>query len=145
MGTKKRLIFTLLYSDGYFCQSRNFRCQKVGDYNWLFNNYNFINIAKYLDELVIINVTPNIGDYDHFLNNVKEIVNNVFIPVAIGGGIYDLETARRCFNNGADKIILNSSILDNPKDIPILIENYGSQSIVASIDYCNREKNCYNV
>ena len=37
METKKRLIFCLLYSEGYFCHSRNFRCQKVGDYNWLFN------------------------------------------------------------------------------------------------------------
>ena len=38
---RKRIIFTLIYSDGYFNQSRNFRLQKVGDINWLENNYKF--------------------------------------------------------------------------------------------------------
>ena len=37
---KKRLIFTLIYSDGFFTK-RNFRLQKVGDINWLIKNYKF--------------------------------------------------------------------------------------------------------
>ena len=81
MATKKRLIFTLLYSDGYFCQSRNFRCQKVGDFDWLFNNYKFSKITSFLDELVVINVNPIEELYQNFLNVVKHIVENVFIPV----------------------------------------------------------------
>ena len=32
---KKRLIFILLYKDGGFHLSRNFRLQKVGDTEWL--------------------------------------------------------------------------------------------------------------
>ena len=35
----KRLIFSLLYEDGYFVLSRNFNRQKVGDINWLLKNY----------------------------------------------------------------------------------------------------------
>ena len=54
---KKRLIFTLLYSEGFFCQSRNFNLQKVGDANWLKNNYNFKNISYFIDELIILDVT----------------------------------------------------------------------------------------
>ena len=37
---KKRVIFTLLYENGYFVLSRNFRLQKIGDLNWLKKNYN---------------------------------------------------------------------------------------------------------
>jgi cyclase len=40
---RKRIIFTLIYSEDYFIQSRNFRLQKVGNLNWLENNYKFHN------------------------------------------------------------------------------------------------------
>ncbi len=54
---RKRIIFTLIYSEGYFMQSRNFRLQKVGDAEWLELNYKFQNIAFALDELIILNAT----------------------------------------------------------------------------------------
>jgi cyclase len=41
---RKRIIFTLIYSDDFFMQSRNFRLQKVGDLNWLEKNYKFASI-----------------------------------------------------------------------------------------------------
>lgn len=135
MALKKRLIFTLLYSDGYFCQSRNFRCQKVGNYEWLFNNYKFAKTSSFLDELIIINVSPNSGTYQTFLENVKKIVEKVFIPVAVGGGIYSLERSVECFRNGADKIIINSAIQRQPEIVRQIIDHHGSQSVVASIDY----------
>ena len=40
---RKRIIFTLIYSDGFFMQSRNFRLQKVGNLTWLEKNYKFQN------------------------------------------------------------------------------------------------------
>ena len=51
---RKRLIFTLIYNDGFFTQSRNFRLQKVGDISWLEKNYGFKDLAFSLDELVIL-------------------------------------------------------------------------------------------
>ena len=53
---KKRLIFALYYSDGNFMLSRNFNLQKVGDINWLLNNYDFLKLSKAIDELIVINV-----------------------------------------------------------------------------------------
>ena len=57
---KKRLCFTLLYSEGSFCVSRNFKLQKVGDIDWLLDNYNFETILEYLDELIILNIDKKI-------------------------------------------------------------------------------------
>ena len=135
MATKKRLIFILLYSDGYFCQSRNFRCQKVGNYDWLFKNYNFSKIAGFLDELIVINVNPIAESYQNFLTIVRRIVENVFIPVTIGGGIINLERAIDCFQNGADKVALNSSVRNNKGIVSQIVNHFGSQSVVASVDY----------
>ena len=42
---KKRIIFTLLYDQGTFVLSRNFRLQKVGDLRWLKENYDFSQVA----------------------------------------------------------------------------------------------------
>ena len=63
---KKRLIFTLLFSDGHFMLSRNFKLQKVGDLNWLNENYNFSKISFFIDELIILDVSRNFKDFDPF-------------------------------------------------------------------------------
>ena len=54
---KKRIIFTLLYCDGFFVQSRNFNLQKVGDVNWLEKNYEFKKISYFIDELIILDIS----------------------------------------------------------------------------------------
>lgn len=135
---KKRLCFTLLYSNGSFCLSRNFKLQKVGNINWLLENYNFETILEYLDELIILNINKenisNIYD-DIFFENIDKILNKCFLPVAIGGGIKEFKTAKKLFNSGADKVILNSAFFNNENLISEISNNYGSQSIVCSIDY----------
>ena len=132
---RKRIIFTLIYSDGYFNQSRNFRLQKVGDINWLENNYKFNKISHSIDELIILDATRGKKSIHDFASIVKNIVRNVFIPICAGGGIKSLEDAKILFQNGADKIILNSLLFTNPEIVKELIHIYGSQSVVASIDY----------
>ena len=49
---KKRIVFALLWDAGFFCQSRNFRLQRVGDYQWLTRQYRFDLVARAIDELV---------------------------------------------------------------------------------------------
>jgi cyclase len=132
---RQRLIFALFYNNGNFMQSRNFRLQKVGDINWLERNYKFQKISFSLDELVILNVTRDKKNLVEFADVVKKLVEDVFIPVAAGGGIRSLEDADKLFKNGADKIILNSALYDNPELINEISEKYGSQSVVASIDF----------
>lgn len=132
---RKRLIFTLIYSDGYFMQSRNFRLQKVGDIKWLMNNYNFREIATSIDELIILNASRNQKVINSFAKIISEIVDEVFIPIAAGGGIRSIDDARELFGNGADKIVLNSALFLDKSLISKLVNIYGSQSIVASIDY----------
>ena len=74
---KKRLIFTLLYDNGYFMLSRNFRLQKVGDDNWLKNSYNFEEIAFSIDELILLDVTRNNKNIRQFSEAVKSIVDTL--------------------------------------------------------------------
>lgn len=132
---RDRLIFSLIYNAGAFMQSRNFRLQRVGDINWLERNYKFQKISFSLDELIVVDATKKNKDIKKFAEVVKRLVNDVFIPVAAGGGIRQLEDAELLFNNGADKVILNSALYETPELAKSIIEKYGSQSLVASVDY----------
>jgi len=132
---KKRLLFTLIYNDGYFMLSRNFRLQRVGDVKWLNKFYNFKNIAHCIDELIILNVTRGKKNYPKFTEIVKQVIANVFIPVATGGGVNSLEDAEFLMHSGADKLVLNSCLHKNPKLVKELVKKYGSQCIIGSIDF----------
>lgn len=116
-------------------QSRNFRLQKVGDIKWLERNYKFKEIAFSLDEIIILDTTKQHKDIKKFALAVEKIVEGTFIPVAAGGGIKCLEDAALLFKSGADKIVINTALIENPSFVKELIKHYGSQSIVASIDY----------
>jgi cyclase len=132
---RNRLIFSLIYNAGAFVQSRNFRLQRVGDITWLEKNYKFQKISFSLDELILVDATREYKDIHKFSKVVKRLVNGVFIPVAAGGGIRRLEDAELLFNNGADKVILNSALYETPELGKSIIEKYGAQSLVASVDY----------
>ncbi|SFV50812.1 Imidazole glycerol phosphate synthase cyclase subunit [hydrothermal vent metagenome] len=132
---RKRLIFTLIYKDGFFHQSRNFRLQRVGNLRWLERNYKFKDIAFSLDEIVVLNTSQTQESLTEFASTLSALVEDVFIPIAAGGHIRKMEDARLLFENGMDKIVVNT-ILDSDKDlVRELVEHYGSQSVLASIDY----------
>lgn len=136
---KARLCFALLYADGTFCLSRNFNLQAVGDYDWLVKNYDFEAIAHSIDDLLILNVGRDEIDWSKFVETIKAVVGHSFMPVAVGGGIRTVAHARRLFENGADKVVLNSAFIHNPLLVNELTELYGSQSIVASLDFRRNE------
>lgn len=143
---KKRIIFTLLYSEGYFVLSRNFNLQKIGNYEWLMKNYNFDNIYKYIDELVVLNVSrdKNIKIFNNYCDILKKISKTCFFPISGGGGVETSDMAKKIFNSGCEKIVLNSSFIQNKKLVEKIKYNYGAQSIICSIDIKNQE-NKYNI
>ena len=116
-------------------QSRNFRLQKVGDVTWLEKNYQFQKISFSIDELIILNASRGIKLINDFAVTINQLSNGIFIPIAAGGGIRKLEDAEILFNNGADKIVLNHAFINDITLAEKLISRYGSQSIIASIDY----------
>ena len=127
----------MIYSYEYFMQSRNFRLQKVGNLTWLERNYKFQKIATSLDELIVLNATKDGKSMIDFAATVSKLVDDVFIPIAAGGGIRNMKDAELLFNSGADKIVLNSALIEDPGLVRNLVQTYGSQSVVASIDYKN--------
>lgn len=132
---RKRLIFSLLYDEGWFALSRNFRLQRIGDLAWLQDNYGFSDVSRFIDELVILNVSRKAQiDWDQFLGTVSALAKSNFVPIAVGGFGQDLERAKVLLANGADKLVVNSALFEEPFFVEELAGKFGRQSVVGSID-----------
>ena len=133
----KRLIFTLLFEDGHFVMSRNFRRQKIGDIDWLKTNYDFSRVAFHIDELILLNISRNNENLDDFCEAVRQVSQGCFAPVSAGGGIRSIQDAERLFGCGADKIVTNTALWHDPDLIERIASRWGRQSVVASVDARN--------
>jgi len=141
---KNRLVFTLLYNDGNYMLSRNFRLQRVGNLDWLKSAYHFDAIAFSIDELVVLNVEREIKNTDAFVKHVTQLSKECFMPIAAGGGIRSLADGYSLMHAGADKLVVNSIIFDDPRVVGQLVRTFGSQAVVASID-CKKDGVLYKV
>jgi len=131
---KKRIIFTLLYNEGHFVLSRNFRLQKVGNLDWLQRNYDFSKIAFYIDELIVLDVSRGERRLDLFTDTLRQLSKGCFAPIAAGGGIRSVEQARALLHSGADKVVVNTAMFESPELLTALTAEFGQQCIVGSVD-----------
>lgn len=86
------------------------------------------------DELLIMDCVASLYDRQNIYSIINKISKEVFIPITVGGGIRNIEHANNLFQNGADKIAVNTAVTKNPKLISELALKFGSQSIVLSIE-----------
>ena len=142
---KKRIIFTLLYDQGNFVLSRNFRLQKVGGIDWLKNNYNFSKISNSIDELIVLDISRGERNHSIFCEDLKKLTEECFIPISAGGGVRSLDHANNLLRSGADKIVINSLFENNPALIDDLAKEFGQQCLIASVDVKKYKDNEYYV
>lgn len=86
------------------------------------------------DEIVFLDITASHDRRDTMVSVIRKTSQEVFVPLAIGGGIKSVEDARDVFNAGADKIAVNTSALNRPGLITEISDIYGSQAVVVAID-----------
>ena len=130
----RRLLFALLHSDGSYMLSRNFRLQRVGDLGWVLANYEIGRVSLGIDELVVLDVSPDATGRDRFRREVATLAEECFVPVTVGGHIRDLDEVGRLLAIGADKVLLNTPFHADPELCEAVAGRYGSQALVAGID-----------
>ncbi|MFN3315802.1 MAG: imidazole glycerol phosphate synthase subunit HisF [Raineya sp.] len=65
---------------------------------------------------------------------IKKVAKKCFVPLAVGGGISSLDDVKKLTQSGADKVIVNNLLLQNPNAVKSIAENFGSQCLIASLD-----------
>lgn len=69
-----------------------------------------------------------------FVDILRRVAAEIFIPLTVGGGIRSLEDFDRVLKCGADKVSVNSGAIANPGLIAEAAQRYGNQCVVLSMD-----------
>lgn len=126
-----RVIPVLLIQNGGLVKSINFKQHKyVGD---PINTVRIFN-DKEVDEIVILDISASKEKRGPNIAQITDIAGEAFMPLAYGGGITRIDQVEQILFNGAEKVILNTSALDTPELITRIAKQFGSQSVVVSID-----------
>lgn len=86
------------------------------------------------DELVFLDITASSDNRRTVVDMLSKVAETVFIPFTVGGGIRTVEDFRMLLREGADKISINSSAIDNPRLISDAADKFGRQCVVVAID-----------
>ena len=128
----QRVIPILLLRDGGLYKGIKFKNYKyVGDPHNAIRVFN----EKNVDELFLIDITATIDRRQPDVEFIRRVSDECYMPFGIGGGINSIDDIRNIFLAGAEKVSINTGAVKDLELIKRAADNFGSQSIVASIDY----------
>ena len=108
----KRIIPCLDVHDGRVVKGVNFvNLQDAGDPVEIAKAYD----KAGADEVVFLDITASSDDRATVVDMVRKVAANVFIPFTVGGGIRTVDDFKMLLREGADKISINSSAINNPE------------------------------
>src|SRR5262250_885427 len=127
----KRIIACLDVRNGQVVKGVNFEgLRSAGDPAELARRYN----AEGIDELVILDITATLETRRALADTIRAVARELFIPLAVGGGIRTEDDGSAAIEAGADKVSLNTAALANPALVSTLAGRYGSQAVIVAID-----------
>ena len=127
----RRIIACLDVRNGCVVKGVNFEdLRNAGEPAALARRYN----AEGIDEIVILDVTATIEARRALEATIREVSKELFIPLAVGGGIRSDDDAAAAIEAGADKVSVNTAALSDPPLLTRLATRYGSQAVVVAID-----------
>jgi len=86
------------------------------------------------DELVFVDITASREGRLIDLDFVERVGDQANMPFAVGGGIKDLRQIQSVLRAGAEKVIVNSAAMMTPGFVKAASDEFGSSTIVVSLD-----------
>lgn len=103
--------------------------RKLGDPNAFARRY----YEEGIDELLYIDIVASLYNRNNLSGIVRRTVDEVYIPVCVGGGLRSVEDVRAILSMGADKVAVNTAAVKRPELITEIAKAFGSQCMVLSI------------
>ena len=86
------------------------------------------------DELVFYDISASHEGRDIMAELVSRVVEQIFMPLTVGGGIRTLDDATRLIQAGAEKVSVNSAAVKNPDLIAQISRKFGRCATVLGLD-----------
>lgn len=129
---KVRIMPTLLWKDVSLVKGVSFKSdRRVGSLLPSVRIYS----SRDVDELIFLDITATQQSRSPDFDMVQEIAKEVSVPFTVGGGVASIEDIRNLLLAGADKVSINSAIYKDKDLIEEGAKVFGTQCIVASIDF----------
>ncbi len=109
---------------------------KFKGYNYIGDPINTVRIFNELevDELMFLDIFASKENRNINYKILADIANECFMPLSYGGNIKNLDDAKKIFEIGFEKIVINSNAFDNLKLIEKISKYFGVQSVVGAMD-----------
>lgn len=139
---KKRVIPTLLYKNFTLVKGVRFDSwRRVADLLQAVNVY----MVREVDELFFLDITATIQGRKPDMGLIDDFADACFMPLTVGGGVSSVEDVKDLLRAGADKVAINSAGVSKSGLIKDASRRFGSQCIVASIDFRKKQDGGYEV
>lgn len=86
------------------------------------------------DELAFLDINATNDGRDTMVDLVRRTVEQIDVPLTVGGGIRTVEDIRRLLEAGVSKVSINSAAVSRPDFVREAVEAFGSQQIIVAID-----------
>ncbi len=89
---------------------------------------------KEVDELVILDIEASRNDRGIDWNMLNRLNREAFMPLGYGGGIKNIDDIQKIIKLGYEKVIINTSVIENQDLLKEAATIIGSQSLVVCVD-----------
>ena len=99
--------------------------------------------ASGADEIIYHDVVASLYERNTVSELLKETSKNIFLPMTVGGGINSLKEVEKILHAGADRVFINTAAMNNLNFLKECIKNFGSSTIVLSVEVVEENKNYF--
>src|SRR5207244_4674739 len=85
------------------------------------------------DELVFYDITASHEGRQIMADLVRRVVEQIFMPLTVGGGIRTLDDATQLIQAGAEKVSVNSAAVQDPRLISEISRKFGRCATVLGL------------
>ena len=129
---KKRIITTMLWNGVTLVKGNQFiNSRRAGSAITTIKIYN----SRDVDEIIFFDINKNESNENYDLNFIRQLTDECNVPITIGGGVKEIYQITDLLFAGADKVSINSENYNNIELLSSAVKKFGSQTIVAGIDY----------
>jgi cyclase len=86
------------------------------------------------DEIIFMDAVASLYGRNNLSQIVRRAVEEIFVPITVGGGVRSISDVTDILRAGADKIALNTAAINRPTLIEEIATQFGSQSVVLSVE-----------
>ena len=95
------------------------------------------------DELFYQDVVASLYGRNSLKDIISKTAEEIFVPLTVGGGIRNIDDISNILQAGADKVSINTAIIEKPELISSAANIYGSSTIVVNIEAIRQQDGSY--